>query len=211
MATKHTVSKLVLEPRSKIGTTGSHALRAEGKIPGVVYGHGEATPISIDVKQLTELVHSAQRSRIVEATIGKTKDSVLLRRVEADPITRKPLSVDFQRVTRDEAITSSVTVVTVGTARGVRDDGGVLDVVTHALDIKGPAQSIPDSLTVDVSDLGVHQHVTAADVALPKGFTLVTPPETLVVSVEFTRAEVSEGVTETPAAEAVPAAETPTA
>jgi large subunit ribosomal protein L25 len=177
----------------------------------VVYGHGEPTPISIDVKQLTELVHSAQRSRIVEATIGKTKDSVLLRRVEADPITRKPLSVDFQRVTRDEAITSSVTVVTVGISRGVRDDGGVLDVVTHALEIKGPAQSIPDSLTVDVSDLGVHQHVTAGDVALPKGFTLVTPPETLVVSIEFTRAEVSEGVTETPAAEAAPTAETPTA
>jgi hypothetical protein len=57
----------------------------------------------------------------------------------------------------------------------------------------------------------VHQHVTAADVALPKGFTLVTPPDTLVVSVEFTRAEVSEGVTETPAAEVAPAADAPTA
>jgi large subunit ribosomal protein L25 len=202
---KHTsLSKLTLEPRERVGTTSAHALRREGKIPGVVYGHGQATPISVDVKQLTDLIHSGQRSRIVDATIGKAKDSVLLRRVEADPITRKPLSVDFQRVTRDEAITSNVTVVTTGTARGVRDEGGVLDVITHSLEIKGPAQSIPDNLTVDVAELGIHEHITAGQVALPKGFTLITPAETVVVSVEVTRAEVSEGVTET-VAEAPPA------
>ena len=203
MATKHTVSKLVLEPRSKVGTTGSHALRAAGKIPGVVYGHGEATPISIDVKLLTELVHSGQRSRIIDATIGKNKDSVLLRRIEADPITRKPLSVDFQRVTKDEEIWSTVTVLTTGTARGVRD-GGVLDVVTHALEIKGPASGIPENLTVDVSPLGIHEHVTAGQVELPKGFALITPADTIVVSCEVTRAEVAEVATE--GAEVAPAA-----
>jgi large subunit ribosomal protein L25 len=69
---KHTsLSKLTLEPRERVGTTSAHALRREGKIPGVVYGHGQATPISVDVKQLTDLIHSGQRSRIVDATIGK--------------------------------------------------------------------------------------------------------------------------------------------
>jgi hypothetical protein len=70
--------------------------------------------------------------------------------------------------------------------------------------VKGPAQSIPDNLTVDVAELGIHEHITAGQVALPKGFTLITPAETVVVSVEVTRAEVSEGVTET-VAEAPPA------
>jgi large subunit ribosomal protein L25 len=203
MSKQHTISKLILEPREAVGTTSSHALRRAGKIPGVVYGHGRATPISVDAKQLADLIHSGQKSRIVDATIGDASDSVLLRRVEADPITRKPLSVDFQRVTRDEAISSSVTVVTTGTPRGVRDEGGVMDVITHALEIKGPAQSIPDNLTIDVSELGVHEHVTAGQVALPEGFTLITAPETVVVSVEVTRAEVSEGVTEA-AVEAAP-------
>ena len=196
MSKQHTISKLILEPRTHVGTTSAHALRRAGKIPGVVYGHGQPTPISVDAKVLADLIHSGQKSRIVDATIGDASDSVLLRRVEADPITRKPLSVDFQRVTRDEAISSSVTVVTAGTPRGVRDEGGVMDVITHALEIKGPAQSIPDNLTIDVSELGVHEHVTAGQVALPKGFTLITPAETVVVSVEVTRAEVSEGVTE---------------
>ena len=208
MPKQHTLSSLTLEPRDKVGTTASQALRRVGKIPGVVYGHGVATPITVDAKQLADLIHSGNKSRIVDATIGSARDSVLLRRIEADPITRKPLSVDFQRVTRDEAITSNVTVVTVGTPVGVRDEGGVMDVIAHTLEIKGPADSIPDNLTVDVSSLGVHQHVTAGEVQLPKGFTLLTPPDTVVISVEITRALAAE---ELPAetGEAAPAPETP--
>jgi large subunit ribosomal protein L25 len=205
---KHTVSSLTLEPRTATGTTKAKALRRQGKIPGVVYGHGEATPIAVDAKQLSELLLSGNKSRILEAKIGPKKDSVLLRRIEAHPISRKPLSVDFQRVTRDEAIVSNVTVVTTGTPVGVRDQGGVMDIITHALEIKGPAQSIPDNLTVDVSELSVHQHITASQVELPKGFTLITAPETVVVSVEITRALAGE---EAPAetVEVLPGAEAP--
>jgi large subunit ribosomal protein L25 len=192
MPKQHTVASLTLEPRAGIGTTSSQRLRKTGKIPGVVYGHGEATPIAVDAKALADLLHSGNKSKIVEATIGDKHDSVLLRRVEAHPISRRPLSVDFQRVSRDEAITSNVTVVTTGTPVGVRDNGGVMDIISHTLEIKGPAQYIPDNLTVDVSELDVHQHILASQVTLPKDFTLITPPETVVVSVEITRALASE-------------------
>ncbi len=205
MAKPHTVTLLTLEPREDVGTTASHRIRREGKIPGVVYGHGRSTPISIEAKQLSDLILSGEKSKIVEASIGGVKDSVLLRRVEAHPISRKALSVDFQRVAQGEAISASVNIVTVGAPVGVTEGGGVMDVITHSLDIKGPAQSIPDSLTVDVSGLDVHQHITAAQVALPEGFTLLTPPETVVVSVEITRALASDTTPE-PAAAATPAA-----
>ena len=192
MPKQHTVASLTLEPRAGIGTTSSQRLRKTGKIPGVVYGHGESTPVSVDAKALAELLHSGNKSKIVDATIGNKHDSVLLRRVEAHPISRRPLSVDFQRVSRDEAITSNVVVVTTGTAVGVRDNGGVMDIISHTLEIKGPAQYIPDNLTVDVSELDVHQHILASQVTLPKDFTLITPPETVVVSVEITRALAAE-------------------
>jgi large subunit ribosomal protein L25 len=208
MPKNHTLTSLTLEPRSAIGTTKSQALRRAGKIPGVVYGHGEATPISVDAKQLAELIHSGNKSKIVDATIGGAPDSVLLRRVDADPITRRPLSVDFQRVTRDEAIVSNVTVVTLGTPVGVRDQGGVMEVVAHTLEIKGPAHSIPDNLTVDVSGLGVHSHIVAGDVPLPSGYTLLTPADMVVVAVEITRALASEEAPTEATAEAAPA-ETP--
>ncbi len=210
MSKNRTTSSITLEPRTAVGTTASNGLRRSGKIPGVVYGHGSATPISVDAKQLAELIHSGNKSKIVDATIGGKHDSVLLRRIEADPLTRKPLSVDFQRVRRDEAITSNVTVVTVGTPVGVRDQGGVMDVITHTLEIKGPADSIPDNITIDVSELGVHEHVSAGDVKLPAGFTLITPPDTIVISVEITRALASEEApAETTEAAPAAAAETP--
>jgi large subunit ribosomal protein L25 len=197
MPKHHTVSSLTLEPRAEVGTTSAQRLRRTGKIPGVVYGHGEATPVAVDAKQLADLLLSGNKSKIVDATIGTKHDSVLLRRVEAHPISRRALSVDFQRVSRDEAITSNVTVVTTGTPVGVRDGGGVMDVISHTLEIKGPAQSIPDNITIDVTGLDVHQHVLAGDVALPKGFTLITPPDTVVISVEITRALASEEAPET--------------
>ncbi|MBV8749763.1 MAG: 50S ribosomal protein L25 [Candidatus Eremiobacteraeota bacterium] len=187
MAKKQNPS-LTLEPRSTAGTTSSKALRRAGKIPGVVYGHGETTAITLDVKALADLLHAGGRGHIVDATIAGRKDSVLLRRVDTDPVSRKPLHVDFQRVGKDEAIVAAVNVVTEGVPAGVRDQGGVMDLVTHALDIKGPASGIPDALTVDVRDLTVHTHVSAGDVKLPKGFTLVTPADTIVVSVSLSRA-----------------------
>ncbi|HEX3549548.1 MAG TPA: 50S ribosomal protein L25, partial [Candidatus Elarobacter sp.] len=180
----------------------SQALRRAGKIPGVVYGHGESTPITVDVKQLVDLLHSGNRSRVVDATVAGRKDSVLLRHVDTHPITRRPLSVDFQRVSKDEAITASVHVVADGVPVGVRDQGGVMDIVAHALDVKGPASSIPDHLTVDVRNLTVHTHLTAGEVPLPKGFTLVTPPDTIVIAVSLTRA--SAGAGEEPAPEGAP-------
>ncbi len=80
-----------------------------------------------------------------------------------------------------------------------------MDVISHSLEIKGPAQYIPDNLTIDVTDLDVHQHVLAGQVALPKDFTLITPPETVVVSVEITRALASEEAPAEAAAETPPA------
>jgi len=198
---KHTLSTLTLEARSTAGTTAAHALRRAGKIPAVVYGHGTPTAVTVDAKQLAELLLSGNRSHVVEATVAGQPDSVLIRHIDADPLTRKPLAVDFQRVSQGEAVSASVTVITVGTAAGVRE-GAVMDIVTHALDVKGPAQSIPDHIEVDVSGLGVHEHVTAGQIPLPDGFTLLTPPDTVVVSVETSRAAVSSGPEETEPGEA---------
>ena len=114
---------------------------------------------------------------------------------------------DPDEMLADLALSTGVPVATTGTPVGVTEQGGVLDVVTHALDVRGPSTRIPDHLTIDVAQLGVHQHVTAAEVALPDGFTLVTPPDTIVVSVSITRATAGAG---TDNAEAQPT-EAPTA
>lgn len=207
MAKSSKSTALTLHARAATGTTGAKKARREGLIPGAIYGHGGAQPISIDIKALSELLASGGVSHVVDATIDGKNESVLLREVQRDPITHRPIAANFQRVTSTEAITATISIVTTGVAAGVKDHGGVMDVVTHALDVKGPAGSLPEQFELDVTKLGVHEHITAGQVPLPKGFTLLTPPDTIVVSIESSRTagEAAESAP-APAAETAPAA-----
>jgi large subunit ribosomal protein L25 len=211
MAKLERVTTLTIHPRTDIGTTGAKRARREGRVPGALYGHGGSEAISVDARTLADLLSTGGRSHIVDATIDGKHESVLLREVQRDPITHRPISADFQRVSQTEEIYASVGVITAGTSRGVKDDGGVMDVVTHALEIKGPAGKLPEHFEIDVRGLGVGDHITAGDVKLPAGFTLITPPETIVVAVEGPRAASEEAAPATVAAAAAepaaPAAE----
>jgi large subunit ribosomal protein L25 len=177
---------LAIEIRTEAGTTSAKAARHAGKIPGVLYGHGEPTPIAIDAKIFTALLHDGGHS-VLDASVGGKPDSLIVRSVQRDPISHHPIHVDLQRVHKGEAISASLPIIITGTPHAVRDANGVLDIVTRAIDIKGPADAMPDNLTIDVSDLGVHHHVSAADLVLPAGFTLVTPADTVIASVEPSR------------------------
>jgi large subunit ribosomal protein L25 len=204
MAKLERVTTLTIHTRAKTGTTGAKAARREGKVPGVLYGHGSPLSIAVESRDLADLLATGGQSHIVDATIDGKHDSVLLRDVQRHPISHRPIAADFQRVSLTEEVYATVPIVTVGVAPGVKDDGGVLDTVTHALEIKGPAGKLPEELSVDVSALGIGGHILASQVALPAGFTLVTGGETTVVSVELTRAIAGETV---PAeTEAAPAA-----
>ena len=194
MAKLERVTTLTIHTRAKTGTTGAKAARREGLVPGVLYGHGSPLSIAVTSRDLANLLSTGGQSHIVDATIGGKHDSVLLRDVQRHPISHRPIAADFQRVSLTEEIYATVPIVTVGVAPGVKEDGGVLDTVTHALEIKGPAGKLPEELSVDVSSLGIGGHILASQVALPAGFTLVTGGETTVVSVELTRAIAGETV-----------------
>lgn len=202
-----TTDALPVETRTQIGTTHARALRRSGKIPGILYGHGaDPLSISVDGRAFEELLHGGGRRALLTIRIdGKTSDTALLRSVQRDPVSRRVLHADLQRVGRSESISTLVPIVTVGAALGVRDFGGVLDVVMHELAIVGPADRIPEQLEIDVTNLGLHDHVTAADVALPNGFVLETPADTVVVSVEPSRTAVEvEEAAPAPAASEIP-------
>jgi len=206
MAKTERVTNVTIHQRAEIGTTGAKKARREGRIPGALYGHGSAEAIAVDARTLNELLSSGGQSHIVDATVGGKKESVLLREVQRDPITHRPISADFQRVSSTEAITALVHIVTVGVAPGVREGGGVMDVVTHALEVKGPAGKLPEHFEIDVSGLNVYDHVTAGDVKLPSGFTLLTPPDTVVVGVEGSRTASDDAALTAASAAAAPAA-----
>jgi large subunit ribosomal protein L25 len=182
--------KLSVEIRERVGTTGSNALRHAGKIPAVLYGHGVAPEhLAVDAHAFEELLHHGGRNAIVTLTGGAKVETALVREVAIHPVSRKVIHADLLRVSADEAIATEIQVITVGVPRGVREDGGVMDVITHELEIEGPASKIPEHLEVNVEELGLHEHVTAADVKLPEGFKMLTPADTVVVGVEPSRTE----------------------
>jgi large subunit ribosomal protein L25 len=180
---------LSIERRAKTGTTDAHSLRRAGKVPAVVYGHGaEPLHVAFDVRAFDELLHHGGRTNMITLTLdGKRADTALVRELQRNPVSRKIEHVDFQRVSADEAVHAKLPVVTVGTAQGVRDFGGVMDILIHEVEIEGPAAQLPDHLDVDVSALEIHQHVTAAEIPLPKNFKLITPGDAIVVSIESSK------------------------
>ncbi len=215
VATKESI--LPVESRTRLGTGGANALRAAGKIPAVVYGHG-AVPehIAFDAHAFEELLHQGGRNTIITlADGGKKRQTALIREIQLDPVSRRVVHADLQRVSADESINARLPIVATGVAEGVRNAGAVMDVITHELEIEGPASLIPEQLEIDVTPLGIHEHLTAGDVALPSGFKLLTPPETIIVTIEASRTahELEEAVTapEEAAEPQIIGAEAPTA
>lgn len=187
MATKQLT--LPIEHRTKTGTSASNALRREGKVPGVLYGHGTApVHVAFEARLFNDLIAHGGKTHVITLTLdGKKADTAMLRDVRRNPVTRFIEHVDLQRVSEHESVHAKIPVTAVGVARGVKEFGGVMDIVTHEIDVEGPVDELPDHLEVDVTELGIHQHANASDVKLPKGFKLLTPPDTIVVSVESSK------------------------
>jgi large subunit ribosomal protein L25 len=164
-------------------------LRHDGKVPVVLYGHG--TPpelLAVTRRDFTELVTHGGRSGLIELKLdGKKFDTALVRELQHDPVTHRIIHADFQRVSATEAVHTTLPLNATGIARGVKDFGGVMDILVHEIEIEGPANKLPDKIDVDVSNLGLHEHITAGQLELPKGFKLLTPPDTIVISVEASK------------------------
>ncbi|GAC1548322.1 MAG: 50S ribosomal protein L25 [Candidatus Velthaea sp.] len=204
MAKHEQIGTLALEHRGGTGTTTANGLRHAGKVPGIVYGHGDPTPVAIDLRTLEAVIIGGAKSSVLSATVGGKPDSVLLRAVQRDPVSHRPIHFDFQRISKGEAVTATVPVVALGTSRAVKD-GAVMDIITRAIEVKGPADKIPEHIEIDVTEIDVNHHISASDLKLPAGFTLVTPPETTILTIEASRtAALAEASAPAPVEEAVP-------
>lgn len=190
---------LKLELREKPGTIGSRKVRHQGRIPGVIYGHGEKPlPVAIEARELGELLHGGRRQNIIDIQLDGKTDTAMVRDMQLDPVTRRVLSVDLQRISRSDIITAEVPIVTIGIAVGVREQGGMMDLVTHEIEVRGPADKIPQEIRVDVSELTMNDNISAGELQLTEGIRLITPPDTTIVAIEAPRAEEAPAVVAAP-------------
>lgn len=191
------MSEMTIEvhERESVGSGGSRRLRAQELIPAVLYGGGRETrSIQVDRKSFLDLLKSGSaESKIFllkQAGTGKERHA-MIRDLQIDPVSRKVIHVDFQRVSMDEKLRVQVPVELNGTPVGVKTEGGMLDFVTRELHIECLPRDIPKAIEVDVSPLHIGQHIEARDLHLPAGVALLDEPGRLIVSISHTKAEVA--------------------
>lgn len=171
------MNTLEVHVRTQAGTGGARAVRREGAIPAILYG-GENAPEMLSVNErlfVRELGKPGIFSRVFSLVHGKEKQDVLVRDIQFHPVTSGPLHVDFIRIDREHAITVKVPVVYVneGASPGLKS-GGVLNVVSHEMEISCALKDMPASIAVDLSGLNFHDTIHAHEVPLPKGVSLIT-------------------------------------
>ena len=180
---------LEVENREKMGTTASRRLRQAGRVPAVLYGHGEETShLSLSEAQVQAMLR--HHSQTVTLT-GDIKDTALVREVQYDPLGIEVLHLDLVRVNLKELVEVTVPIYQQGEAAGLRE-GGVLLENLHAVDIRCPAGQIPEQLVLNVTELHVGGQLTAGDLELPEGIELITPAETVVAHVEEPKEQLEE-------------------
>jgi large subunit ribosomal protein L25 len=200
--------KLKAEKRTVVGRNAIKKIKAQGLVPGVIYG-SQAEPIALQVegRALTNvLAHALSEHVLVELEIADGSQSTnrlaLIQEVQHHPLRPELLHVDFHAVSATEKITSEVPIEAVGDALGVRTFGGLLEHSLRTLEVECFPQDLPEIVRIDVSNLNIGESLHVRDIPLPSGVESLTPSDLTVVSVVASR--VGEEVTETAETPAAP-------
>jgi len=173
---------IAAEPRTDKGSRAVRRLRAEGRIPAVIYGHGQETlMLSLSQHDFSGLLRHGAHG-LLDVQVGASTESAVIKDVQFDVFGREILHVDFARISRDERVVVEVAIVLKGTAPGVAE-GGVVNWLLHSVDVECPAESIIEQLPVNVSGLHLNQALLIKDLQLPEGLKAMQDGELVVVQV----------------------------
>ena len=164
--------ELRAEPRSGTGKGASFQIRRKGLVPGVVYGGKDAPEnVSVDYRTLERHVETGTfLTTLFMLELNGKKTRVLPRALQVDPVSDRPVHIDFMRLSEGAKIRIAIPVHfrNQGESPGLKR-GGVLNIVQHDIDVICPADNIPDTIEVDLTGLDIHDSIHIASVTLPEG------------------------------------------
>jgi large subunit ribosomal protein L25 len=201
---------LTAAARSGIGKGAARSVRREGRIPAVIYGGGDpAAPISVDYREINALIYAGHfLTTIFELDVDGTKTRVIPRDYQLDPIKDLPLHVDFLRLKPGTTLRVDVPVhfINQDICPGLKK-GGTLNIVRHVVEMRVPADAIPDAITADLATFDIAESVHISAVPLPPGC------KPTIADRDFTIATIVPPIAaaETPAATAATPAAAPVA
>jgi large subunit ribosomal protein L25 len=184
-------ASLGAEKRVDTGKGVARKLRAAGKVPGVIYGHGrEPQPLSITAREFERLAERIRiTSTVIELAIDGKTARTLIREVQRHPLDRALIHVDFQELVAGEKVTVSVPLKYVGTPEGVRTSGGIMEEIAHVLHIRCDPADIPDHIDVDVTALTIGHGLHVSDLKLAAGIEILDGPNQSLVTVSAPKEE----------------------
>lgn len=177
--------RLEAQLRTERGKGAARSLRRQGYVPGVIYGHGEETrACKIETKELERLLTSGPyESTLIDLKLDNGDTArVLIREVQIHPCRSEVLHVDFLAVHRGEKVRLDVPVRLDGVARGVKE-GGILEHLRYEVEIRCDPDQIPEALQLDISDLGIGNSVTVADLSAPVGVEILSDSSVTIAAI----------------------------
>lgn len=204
-------STLTAHTGREIGSSSTRRLRAEGKIPGVVYGHGsDPIPVAVGAREFQiAMSGEAGLNTLLSLKVDGKKLLTMARDIQHHPVRNVVSHVDFLIVNRDELISTEVTINLVGEAVEIAHGDGIVDQQLFTLHVKAKPTEIPPSVDIDISDLTIGGALHVSDIIIPPGVELETDPDATVVAGNPPRVAVVTSGDESAGDEVEPATESP--
>ncbi len=197
---------ITAETRTLRGKNEARRLRVRGLAPAVLYGaEKDSKAIAVSPKEVNRILHSGTgQNTIFNLAIQDDESTpVMIIDWQNDPVKDRLLHVDLKRIDLSKRITVKIPVHTSGDPKGVKLQGGLLELITREVEIDCLPDEIPDMFTVDITELGIGQSIRAGEVAMRGSMKLLSSPDLVLAHVVSLRAE------EAPAVEAVAAVAEP--
>lgn len=197
---------LTAEVGRRAGSSDARRLRAEGKIPAVVYGHGmDPLSVSVDRRELRQaLSGAAGMNTILDLTVDGEVYPTLIKDIQRHPVKRSVQHIDFIQVNLNEEIVVSIPIHLEGEAKDVSAHNGLVDLAMQELSVRTTPRNIPDGITIDVSEMTMDSVIRVEDLPLPSGVAAEADADAVVVTVLTMRTPVldeEEAAAEAAAAE----------
>ncbi len=193
MAKKHV---LKAEPRQRTGSGVLKQMRREGWIPSIIYGRGaENKNLKVDAKAFSELLaHSTSENILINLDLAGSSQLAFLKAVQHDPLSGAALHADFLAIDEKTEITAQIPVHLTGEAVGVKA-GGMLEQLSHTLEVRCAAANLPEILEFDVSHLDEGESLHIGDVKLPDGVAATHADDVVIAHIAKSAAAISEAAT----------------
>lgn len=176
--------------REERGKNASRRLRAAGLVPVTVYGGGgEATSATVTKREFAALIRHHGRNTIFTLDVDGTAGPVKIADVQIDPIKGFLVHADLMRISMTETSKFEIPIKIVGESEGVKLSGGIMDIPTHSLEVRCLPGDLPSVVEVDISHLGLGDHLSVKDLDLGDKIEILTDSETVIVNIVAPRVE----------------------